>query len=70
MVEPYDEAVRDDVAAAAEYRLRAQSLLDRLDVAAQPFPDLKDKVVAARARLSLPGRSKPSGRNGAERSAR
>ena len=70
VVEPYDEAVRDDVGAGAEYRLRAQSLLDRLDVAARPFPDLQDKLVAARAELSLPRRSKPSGRSGTVRSAR
>ena len=70
VVEPYEEAVRDGVEAGAEYRLRAQPLLDRLEVAARPFPDLQDKLVAARAELSQPGRSKPSGRRGAVRSAR
>ena len=53
VVGPYDESVRDDVWARAEYRLRARPLLDSLDVAARPFPDLQDRLVAARAEPNL-----------------
>ena len=53
VVAPYDESVRDDVWARAEYRLRARTLLDDLDVAARPFPDLQDSLIATRAELNL-----------------
>lgn len=53
VVEPYDESVRNDVWARAAYRLRARTLLDDLDVAVRPFPDLQDRLSAARAELNL-----------------
>ena len=53
VVDPYDESVREDVWARAEYRLRAQPLLDGLDIAARPFPDLQVRLSAARAELNL-----------------
>ncbi len=53
VVEPYDESVQDHVWARAAYRLRARTLLDDLDVAARPFPDLQDRLSAARAALNL-----------------
>jgi hypothetical protein len=53
VVEPYDESVRNDVWVRAAYRLRARTLLDDLDAAARAFPDLQDKLSAARAELNL-----------------
>ena len=53
VVDSYDESVRDDVWARAAYRLRANTLLDDLDVAARPFPDLKERLSVARAVLDL-----------------
>ena len=53
VVGPYDDSVRDDVWARAAYRLRARTLLDDLDVAARLFPDLQDRLSAARAELNL-----------------
>ena len=54
VVVPYrDHLVTDDAAVHLGYRLRASSLLDGLDIAAQPFPDLTDSLSAARAELGL-----------------
>jgi hypothetical protein len=50
---PYDESVQDDVWARAEYRLRAGPLLDALDLAARPFPDLQARLSAVRLELNL-----------------
>ena len=54
VVAPYRDAmVRSDSGICDGYRLRASSLLDGLDIAAQPFPDLQDSLSAARAELEL-----------------
>jgi hypothetical protein len=54
VVVPYRDAqVRSDSRICAGYRLRAGTLLDGLDSAAQPFPDLQDRLFAARAELEL-----------------
>ena len=55
VVAPYrDHLVTDDAGGSWDgYRLRARSLLDGLDIAAQPFPDLQDSLSAARDELEL-----------------
>jgi hypothetical protein len=54
VVAPYrDHLVTEDREVRDGYRLRATSLLDGLDVAALPFPDLRDRLFAARAELDL-----------------
>ena len=54
VVVPYhDEAVTEDSEIRAGYRLRATDLLDRLDTAVLPFPDLRARLSAARAELGL-----------------
>ena len=54
VVAPYrDHLVTEDREVRDGYRLRATSLLDGLDVAALPFPDLRDRLFAARAELEL-----------------
>ena len=54
VVAPYrDHPVTDDSAVWDGYRLRAMSLLDGLDTAALPFPDLQDRLSAARTELEL-----------------
>ena len=55
VVAPYrDHLVTDDSGGSWDgYRLRARSLLDALDSAARPFPDLQDRLSAARAELEL-----------------
>jgi hypothetical protein len=55
VVAPYRDAqVTGDSAICDGYRLRASSLLDGLDAAARPFPDLQNSLSAARAELKLP----------------
>ncbi|MEA2651314.1 MAG: hypothetical protein QOI85_1035 [Chloroflexota bacterium] len=54
VVAPYrDHLVTDDPAVCDGYRLRARSLLDGLDTAVVPFPDLLASLAAARAELEL-----------------
>jgi hypothetical protein len=54
VVAPYrDHLVTDDPAVCDGYRLRARSLLDGLDTAVVPFPDLLASLSAARAELEL-----------------
>ncbi len=54
VVVPYrDHRVTGDSAICDGYRLRAMSLLDGLDTAAVPFPDLQDSLSAARTELEL-----------------
>ena len=54
VVAPYhDEAVTGDTRVLAGYRLRARGLLDGLDIAVLPFPDLSASLSAARAELGL-----------------
>ncbi len=54
VVAPYrDHLVTDDPAVCDGYRLRARSLLDGLDTAVIPFPDLLASLTAARAELDL-----------------
>ncbi len=54
VVAPYrDHLVKDDSVVRAAYRLRATSLLDGLDTAVRPFPDLQDSLSAARIELEL-----------------
>jgi hypothetical protein len=54
VVAPYrDHRVTDDSEVCDGYRLRAISLLDGLDTAARPFPDLQDSLSAARTELEL-----------------
>ena len=55
VVAPYrDHLVTDDSGGPWDgYRLRARILLDGLDSAARPFPDLQDRLFAARAELEL-----------------
>ena len=54
VVAPYrDHLVTDDPALCDGYRLRARSLLDGLDTAVVPFPDLRASLSAARAELEL-----------------
>ena len=54
VVVPYrDHLVTDDPAVWDGYRLRARSLLDGLDTAVVPFPDLRASLSAARAELEL-----------------
>ncbi|HYI67444.1 MAG TPA: hypothetical protein VEW95_11005 [Candidatus Limnocylindrales bacterium] len=49
----HDDAVTEDAGIRASYRLRASHLLDGLDVAVLPFPDLRAMLLAARADLGL-----------------
>ena len=54
VVVPYrDQLVTDDPAVCEGYRLRARSLLDGLDTAVVPFPDLQAILSSARAELEL-----------------
>ena len=54
VVEPYrGPLVRNDVKVRAGYRLRARSVLGRLDRAVLPFPDLQQRLSAARVELEL-----------------
>jgi hypothetical protein len=54
VVAPYrDDRLRNDSATCDGYRLRASALLDGLDLAARPFPELLDSLTAARAELEL-----------------
>ena len=54
VVVPYrDQLVTDDPAVCDGYRLRARSLLDGLDTAIVPFPDLRARLSAARVELGL-----------------
>jgi hypothetical protein len=54
VVVPYrDPHVAGDPAICDGYRLRARSLLDGLDAAVVPFPDLRARLSAARAELEL-----------------
>ena len=54
VVVPYrDPFVTDDPAVCDGYRSRARSLLDGLDTAVVPFPDLLASLSAARAELGL-----------------
>ena len=54
VVAPYrDHLVTEDTEVRDGYRLRATILLDGLDIAALPFPDLRDRLFAARAELEL-----------------
>ena len=54
VVVPYrDQHATDDSASWDGYRLRASSLLDGLDTAVLPFPDLLASLSAARAELGL-----------------
>ena len=54
VVAPYSaDLVRDDPAGWDGYRLRARSLLDGLDAAARPFPDLQGRLSAARSQLCI-----------------
>jgi hypothetical protein len=54
VIAPYrDDRITKDVAIHAEYRLRASRLLDALDVAVLPFPDLHARLSAARSELGL-----------------
>ena len=54
VVVPYDDAaLTEDSGLRAGYRLRATDLLDGLDAAVLPFPDLRAKLSAARAALGL-----------------
>ena len=48
-----DEAVTGDSGVLAGYLLRASGLLDGLDSAVLPFPDLSASLSAARAELGL-----------------
>ena len=49
----HDEAATWDSGLRAGYLLRATGLLDGLDIAVLPFPDLRDRLSAARAELGL-----------------
>ena len=54
VVEPYrDHLVRDDATVRTGYRRRARSVLDGLNTAVLPFPDLQQSLSAARAELEL-----------------
>ena len=54
VVVPYrDPLVTDDPAVCDGYQSRARSLLDGLDTAVVPFPDLRASLSAARAELEL-----------------
>ena len=54
VVVPYrDPLVTDDPAVCDGYRFRARSLLDGLDTAVVPFPDLLASLSAARTELEL-----------------
>ena len=54
VVLPYrDPRVTADPAVCDGYRLRASQLLDGLDAAVIPFPDLRASLSAARAELEL-----------------
>ena len=54
VVAPYrDHLMRDHAGSWDGYRLRAKALLDGLDTAARPFPDLQDSLSAARVELEL-----------------
>ena len=54
VVVPYrDHLVTDDPDVCDGYRLRSRSLLDGLDTAVVPFPDLRASLSAARAELEL-----------------
>jgi hypothetical protein len=54
VVEPYrDRLVRNDSKVRTGYRRRARRLLDRLDSAVLPFPDLAASLSAARVELEL-----------------
>ena len=55
VVAPYrDHLETDDSGGTWDgYRLRASSLLDALDRAARPFPDLQARLSAARIELEL-----------------
>jgi hypothetical protein len=54
VVAPYrDPLVTQDRAVRDEYRLRASHLLDSLDAAVIPFPDLRASLSAARVELGL-----------------
>lgn len=44
---------RDEPRMCEAYRQRAAGLLDGLDAAAQPFPDLQARLAAVRAQLKL-----------------
>ena len=48
-----EHLVTDDPAVCDGYRFRARSLLDGLDTAVVPLPDLRASLSAARAELEL-----------------
>jgi hypothetical protein len=54
VVVPYrDDALTEESGLLAGYRLRASGLLDDLDIAVLPFPDLRARLSAARVELGL-----------------